>query len=415
MGKLKRHNIFPFSFEHNLGAYLNRFIPRQKDTGNADYIPYGKDNKLPQEILELIGNNGTAMRAMRMRSKYIYADGFSANFDLPANKKQSVNQLLSEVTPTVAMMQGFCLQVLRNGAGEVAEVHYLPLEWVRKHPDGGFSVNKTLGTNKESKEWERHPVFLGRDVTPEQIVKMKQEYGNKSEIAYFYQKDAISFDYAVPDWFASEFDIRTGTELMLLDNEMVTNGFMPSAIITFPGNIDDTTEDDDGKTAADYRDDVIKGFTGNSRSTETGKSGRMRIAIFDVGSKEEAPIIDTVAIEKIISGSIEKRDDIDRRICRLFGVRPILLGFEEASILGNQQALANASMQLAMDVVGEQQLICEGFKDVFGIEFNISRFTPLNYIPDKILEDLTQSERREMVGYSPIVEPVNPSPDGSTS
>ena len=63
---------------------------------------------------------------------------------------------------------------------------------------------------------------------------MKQEYGNKSEIAYFYQKDAISFDYAVPDWFASEFDIRTGTELMLLDNEMVTNGFMPSAIITFP-------------------------------------------------------------------------------------------------------------------------------------------------------------------------------------
>ena len=243
---------------------------------------------------------------------------------------------------------------------------------------------------------------------------MKQEYGNKSEIAYFYQKDAISFDYAVPDWFASEFDIRTGTELMLLDNEMVTNGFMPSAIITFPGNIDDTTEDDNGKTAADYRDDVIKGFTGNSRSTETGKSGRMRIAIFDVGSKEEAPIIDTVAIEKIISGSIEKRDDIDRRICRLFGVRPILLGFEEASILGNQQALANASMQLAMDVVGEQQLICEGFKDVFGIEFNISRFTPLNYIPDKILEDLTQSERREMVGYSPIVEPVNPSQDGST-
>ena len=68
-----------------------------------------------------------------------------------------------------------------------------------------------------------------------------------------------------------------------------------------------------------------------------------------------------------------------------------------------------------MDVVGEQQLICEGFKDVFGIEFNISRFTPLNYIPDKILEDLTQSERREMVGYSPIVEPVNPHRDGSTS
>ena len=66
-----------------------------------------------------------------------------ANFDLPANKKQSVNQLLSEVTPTVAMMQGFCLQVLRNGAGEVAEVHYLPLEWVKKTPDGDLVLIKT--------------------------------------------------------------------------------------------------------------------------------------------------------------------------------------------------------------------------------------------------------------------------------
>ena len=413
MGKLKRHNIFPFSFEHNLGAYLNRFIPRQKDTGNADYIPYGKDNKLPQEIIELIGNNGTAMRAMRMRSKYIYADGFSENFDLPANPKQTVNQLLAEVVVPVAMMQGFCLQVLRNAEGKVAEVHYLPLEWVRKHPDGGFCVNKTLGTARESREWEPHPVYLGREATAKQMEAMRKEYGNKAEIAYFYQKDAISFDYAIPDWFASEFDVRTGTELMLLDNEMVTNGFMPSAIITFPGNIDDTTEDENGKTAADYRDDVIRGFTGNSRNTETGKSGRMRVAVFDVGSKEEAPIIDTVAIEKIISGSIEKRDDIDRRICRLFGVRPILLGFEEASILGNQQALANASMQLAMDVVGEQQLICEAFKDVFGIDFSISRFIPLNYIPDRILEDLTQDERREIVSYAPIT--INPATDGSTN
>ena len=413
MGKLKRHNIFPFSFEHNLGAYLNRFIPRQKDTGNADYIPYGKDNKLPQEIIELIGNNGTAMRAMRMRSKYIYADGFSENFDLPANPKQTVNQLLAEVVVPVAMMQGFCLQVLRNAEGKVAEVHYLPLEWVRKHPDGGFCVNKTLGTARESREWEPHPVYLGREATAKQMEAMRKEYGNKAEIAYFYQKDAISFDYAIPDWFASEFDVRTGTELMLLDNEMVTNGFMPSAIITFPGNIDDTTEDENGKTAADYRDDVIRGFTGNSRNTETGKSGRMRVAVFDVHSKDEAPIIDTVAIEKIISGSIEKRDDIDRRICRLFGVRPILLGFEEASILGNQQALANASMQLAMDVVGEQQLICEAFKDVFGIDFSISRFIPLNYIPDRILEDLTQDERREIVSYAPIT--INPATDGSTN
>ena len=73
---------------------------------------------------------------------------------------------------------------------------------------------------------------------------------------------------------------------------MVTNGFMPSAMITFPGNIDDTaTEDEKRLTAADYRDNVPKVLRATAEATETGKSGRMRIVVFDVEAKEEAPII----------------------------------------------------------------------------------------------------------------------------
>ena len=398
----RKSNIFHFGQSGTISDFLNRFIKRQSNRGNKDYLPYGNDNKLPQEIIALIGNNGTAMRAMRTRSKYIQADGFNASGLLKVNAKQNANQLLAEVASVVAMFQGFCLQVLRKADGTIGEVHFLPLEWVRKSPDGSFVINNSIGTPDEKNEWVKHPAYQGKQITVEQLREIKQRYGNNAEVAYFYQNDAISFDYPIPDWFASEFDVRTGTELMLLDNEMVTNGFMPSAIITFAGNIDDTTVDENGLTAADYRDRVVQGFTGNSRNTDTGKSGRMKVAVFDVATKEEAPIVTTFDIEKIISGSIEKRDDIDRRICRLFGVRPVLMGFEEASILGNQQALANASMQLAMDVTGEQSLIQEAFQDLFDGDFSISTFNPISYIPDQIFADLTSDERRELIGYKKL-------------
>lgn len=402
--KTKRSSSYPYQVVSTIAEFLNRFVPRQSTKGSDKYIPYGQSNDLPQEIISLIASNGVALRAMRLRSKYINGYGFAdeAIGQAKANRKESMNELLSKIKTDMSLFQGFALQVIRTGDGAIGEVHHLPIEMVRKSPDGHFVINETVGTNEEKDNWVKYPAYRGKSITTEQLAAQIVEFGKKPEVAYFYDKDAISFDYPIPDWFASEFDIRTGTELMLLDNEMVTNGFMPSAVMTFVGGVDDTTEDEDGLTAADHRDRLLRQFTGNQRDPLTGKSSRMRLLTFDVDTKEEAPVLETFNIEKIVTGSIEKRDDINRQICRLFGLHPVLLGYTDPTVLGNQQALANASEQAAQDVEGEQALIKEAFSDLFEGDFTISKFMPMSYISDKLLDDLSPEERRALIGYEPM-------------
>ena len=401
--KLKGRS-YGFQFVEKLGDFLNRYVRRFDHGDESLFIKYGHDNRFPQEAIELVGNNPIAKQAMRKRARYIFGDGgFVSEADrLKDAGGKTANQLLQRIAVDVALFQGFALQIARDGSGNISKVDNIPFEWIRKHPEGGLSVNRTLGTNKEKKEWERYPEYRGKaQIALGDLALMKSEFNGNPEIAYFYTADPMSFDYPVPDWFAGEFDVRTDTELMLLDNEMATNGFMPSGIMTFPGDIDDETEDEDGKTAADYRDDTLKQFTGNARNPNTGKSSRMRLMVFDVPDRESAPIFEPLNIEKIINGSTDKRDDVSRRVCRLFGIHPVLMGFSEATVLGNQQALANASEEASNDVRPDQEMITEAFKDVFDGEFVLSSYKPVNFIPDRLLDVLTPDEKREMVGYEP--------------
>jgi hypothetical protein len=402
MGRLK---AYPYSISRSITDFLDRFIVRRARHTDKDHINYGIGDRLPQEIIELIASNGVALRAMKLRAKYIYGYGFADEVvaSMPVANGMNANQLLSKIKTDVAMFQGFAVQVLRKADGTIGEVKHVPFELIRRKENGDFAINVSLGTNKENKEnWEDYPRYKGKQLDPEQLQAQLKEFGKKAEIAYYWDKDAISYDYPIPDWFASEFDVRTGTELMLLDNEMVTNGFMPSAIMTFVGGIDDEQEDDEGNTAADIRDRSLRQFTGNSRNPETGKSSRMRLLTFDVDSADQVPKLETFDIEKIITGSVEKRDDINRQICRLFGFHPVLLGYTDPTVLGNQLAIANASEQAAQDVYGDQEMVREAFGDLFDGDFTISKFVPINYISDKILDDLSPDERRDIAGYEPI-------------
>lgn len=84
------------------------------------------------------------------------------------------------------------------------------------------------------------------------------------------------------------------------------------------------------------------------------------------------------------------------------GVNPVLLGYDAANTLGNTQALANASAELANLVESDQQDITDVFTMLWpDKDWSIKRFNPISYIPDKILDDLTPDERRALVGYQP--------------
>ena len=126
-------------------------------------------------------------------------------------------------------------------------------------------------------------------------------------------------------------------------------------------------------------------------------------------SKEEVPVLQQYDAKSILESSNSKRDTIGRAVCHLFGVHPVLVGYSDAAVLGNTQAISNASEELNKLVNPLQRMLTNAFKQLFpNNEWNISEYTPIQYIAPEVMADLTSDERRNIAGYEPLPD------DGTT-
>lgn len=384
-----------------VAPFVNAFVPEYENK-SKDIYNYGKNNNLPNQLISFVADSGVATRSAKKFAEYIASDGFvnEAAAKLQVNGRQTADQLLQEQALYMALLSGAAFHVKRTG-GKVTSVEAIPVQCVRKKLSGGFLVNETYGQPKLENSKDVHIAeFVPRDLTLNEIADPKYKNG---ELLYVYVKTPYNQQYPVPDYYAQIEDVRTSGELAKMDLELTLNGFMPSAIVTVCGEIDDTTKDENGNTEADYYREEFKKFTGQEKNTEN-LAGRFKGMLTFARTKDEATTIQTLDIKAILDSSNEKRDVVERAVCRLWGIHPVLMGYSEASVLGNQQALANAATELNKVVNPYQRLLSEAFKLMFpAYEWTISEYMPISYVPDKLLQDMTQDERRQkFLGLPPL-------------
>lgn len=378
------------------------FTPEIKDT-STDIFKYGTDNLLPNRLLKYISDSGVARRCVSKLTEYIAADGFvdAASADKEVNSKQTADKLLAEVANYAAFFNGFALHISRNAKGEIASVKNIPFQCVRQKLDTNFvQVNLTYGQPYFRRdEVKTYPKYYGK-VLPLNLLT-KDTYKN-GEVLYWFKQTADNTYYPIPDYYAQIEDIRTSAEISKMDLELALNGFMPSFMITMVGDIDDTTKDDSGMTELDYIREDFKQFTGQIKDSE-GLAGRFKGMLNFAKSKDEVPVLQQFDVKGVLDSSNAKRDVIDRAVCRLFGIHPVLVGYADASILGNTQSMANASLELNRVVNPVQRMITEAFETLYEGDWTISEYTPITYVDPALYQDMTQDERRnKFLGLEPI-------------
>lgn len=358
-----------------IGGVFNRFIPRKEDKTKGRYS-YGVKDNLPQEIIELIGGNPTAIRCVLKIAEYITARGFANEKlnDIEVTKGKTARKLLMETAIQYAFFECVCWHVARKISGEVGSVDIHPFEMVRRMTGGGLAYNKTIMSGQEKNEWEVYPAF------PAEVTK-----GYKGEILYEWNKTPVAFNHPVPAWFAGEYTIRTGTELCLSDLELVENGFMPSAILKIVAKFDNTVKDPvSGKTQQELFEEHLKKWTSKSKDSATGKSMRHSIMVMAAESKEQFPELETVDVEGVITGSIEKKESVDKDTCRVFNVNPILLHWDSDSMFSSGEFIKNLKSNMAESVLDAQNKIKECFEKVFPNEkWDLTTLDPYKSIVEK--------------------------------
>lgn len=331
---------------------------------DGELIPYGVKNTLPQEIITVIDDSGTATSCVDTLTTFIYADGFkdkTLSQKVINTKGQTFDSLLLDVSANVAMFEGFALLVIFNKDGEPIMLENIPFETIRKKTGGGFVVNPKFGTkdykkddNLELREFHPNELPASRAERIQNVLKENKPY--PGEVLYIFQKRPGKNIYPVPKYYSAIEDLLSDAGLVKLENRNINDGFRPAVILTTVGRMDATTKGEDGKTEADRFDAAIEQFIGPEAApvfhveTDTNE-GKPNVTVFPLG--------------EMLDGVDKARDRVPNAICRHFKVQPVLIGLKTSEGLGNQQAIKNSMKLQTLTVVKPQSMISEGFKRVF--------------------------------------------------
>lgn len=361
---------------------FKNILPVTTEKKGDGYFRYGWNDNLPLELIEAINNSGVAKKAAKKYAEYIQADGFVSPVasGFKVNSKQTADKFVGIVATSWSYFNAVVIHVSRLGNGRVGKSEVMPLQKFRRGINGTWYYNPTIQTDKYRRDaWVELQDFQGEVATFEAMDINVKHFGGRGEILYVYNGNPFdSGHYGLPDYLAAFEDLKTSSELSKMDYEAVLNGFVLGGIMTFSG-VNETTEGEDGLTDRQRVEEAMTQFTGLQKNKD-GLTSRFGVLAHFVETPEQAPTYTATDPKPILEASNTKRDIIERSICRLFGVHPVLLGYSEAAVLGNTNAIEQARKELREAVKPVQGLIEETMATMYGssIDWTLSEYGIVN-------------------------------------
>jgi hypothetical protein len=376
-----------------------------KNRANNKYL-YGEFDNLPNVIITAVDNSGTATACVNRLAQFIQADGFIGEGmdNIQANSKQKLTAILGEQAQNVAYFQGYALRLVFNVEGNIAKIFNLDIKTLRRVGQG-FEFNPLMGeVGKDETETRLIPEF-DIERTPQErrslIAEQIKRYGEQvGEVLYIFKKGMGRYYdiYPIPPYYSAIEDIISDGKISQLDLRNISQGFRTPVVIS-TGPIDDQNEDEDGKTAQDYFDEALEGFTGEDASPILHLKG---------ATEEFKPTITVIDLAEILDQTEKTSERIAKRVARIIGVPDVLIGMETAGKLGNVQELKNQMALFALSLYRMQQMIKEGYdvikpllalkgmENVQELDFTISTLKPFDFLPESVINNLTSEEQKQL-------------------
>jgi len=376
-----------------------------KNRANNKYL-YGEFDNLPNVIISAVDNSGTATACVNRLAQFIQADGFIGEGmdNIQANSRQKLTAILGEQAQNVAYFQGYALRLVFNVEGNIAKIFNLDIKTLRR-VGKGFEFNPLMGeVGKDETETRIIPEFdperdaqERRALIAEQIKRYGEQVG---EVLYIFKKGMGRYYdiYPIPPYYSAIEDIISDGKISQLDLRNISQGFRTPVVIS-TGPIDDQNEDEDGKTAQDYFDEALEGFTGEDASPILHLKG---------ATEEFKPSVTVIDLAEILDQTEKTSERIAKRVARIIGVPDVLIGMETPGKLGNVQELKNQMALFALSLYRMQQMIKEGYdlikpllalrgmENVQDLDFTISTLKPFDFLPESVINNLTSEEQKQL-------------------
>ena len=351
-----RRSAFSFAA---IDSYLETNIvsPVEKVLAGRDMVEWGTRNAYPDYLLDLYNNVPTLRSIINGNIDYVAGDDVTI---MPLQEEftnqemnmrgDTIREQVKDIAKDFEIYGGFALQVIRNLAGEVAEVYYIDMRYLRTNKEGDvFYYSEKWGKSSRT-DMVVYPAFLPKL----EWEKLSDEERNRHASSILFVKNVHTQVYPAPLYAASvkacEIE-RLIDEFHLSD---INNHFVSSAIINF----------NNGDPGQEIKSEIERDFN----EKFCGASNGGRVAFSWNPNKESATDIVEFKMEDFGERYKALSQHSRTQIFTSFRAIPLLFGLTSEANTGFSTEEFEQSFKLynRTQIQPVQRMICDAYDKIYG-------------------------------------------------
>ena len=334
----------------------NIILPVEKFVSAKDLMEWGTRNSYPDYLLDLYNNVPTLRAIINGNIDFIAGDDVSIlplTQHLPNgimnNRGDHIREQIKDISKDYEIYGGFALQIIRNLIGEVAEVYYIDMRFLRTNKEGNVFYYCEDWSKSVRKDVVVYPAFmpnLNWDA-------LDDEARNRNASSILYVKNVHTQVYPAPLYAAS---IKACEIERLIDDfhlSDINNHFVSSAIINFNNGIPDD----------DVKEQIEREFT----EKFCGASNGGRTAFSWNPNKESATDIVEFEVKDFGERYKTLSEHSRQQIFTALRANPNLFGIPtEGNGFANEQYAESFKLYNRTQIKPVQRMIADAYDKIYG-------------------------------------------------
>lgn len=345
----------------------NILLPTEKVLNGKDMVEWGTRNAYPDYLLDLYNNVPTLRSIVNGNIDYITGDDItimplqSEYTNQEVNRRgDTIREQVKDIAKDFELYGGFALQIIRNLAGEVAEVYYIDMRFLRTNKEGNvFYYSEKWGKGGKA-DYIVYPAFMPHlDWSA-----LTDEERNRHASSILFVKNVHTQVYPAPLYAASVKACEIERQIDDFHLSDLNNHFVSSAIVNFNNGIPSDAA----------RAEVEKDF--NEKFSGANNGGRVMFSWNC--NKESATDITEFKVEDFGERYKALSDHSRQQIFTAFRANPNLFGIPtEGNGFANEQYEESFTLYNRTQIQPVQTLICDAYDKIYGKE-GVLTITPFS-------------------------------------
>lgn len=349
----KRHVSFAAIDQY---VETNIVLPTEKVT-NRDFVEWGKGNNYPGYLLGLYNNVTTLRSIINGNIDFITGDDVTI---LPLGDRfaegimNTRGDLITDIVRDLAkdynLYGGFALQIIRDHNGDVAEIYYIDMRFIRSNKENDVFYYNEHWEKGGRKDVIIYPKFL-RNLD---WASLTDEERDRHASSILFVKNVHTQVYPAPMYAASVLSCEIEKAISQYHWNSLNNNFCPDIIINF----------NNGDPGDEIKEEIVSDLEEKFSGYQNGK----RFMVSFNKDRLSAVTIDAIKTDDFSERYKALEESCRRQIFAAFRAQPLLFGLNSDVSTGFSTDEFEQTFKLynRTQIRPVQRLIADAFDRIYG-------------------------------------------------